>query len=126
MKLLIAKAVPTKVANLLDYLQFGVRAGIYGSQIVSLSELEALMPRPLAKAVVRTPTRAGGGIKWKAVPAGASIWITVPKEGSPLHGRHILITKSPDGQFARTGAAGAGKKRSEHASTWSYSRGKVS
>jgi hypothetical protein len=51
------------------------------------------------KAIIKTPTVPGGGrIDWDAVPVGASIWITVTDPESPMHGRHILITKRPDGQ----------------------------
>lgn len=59
----------------------------------------------LQKAVIRTPM-AGGRVDYDAVPVGASIWVTVKDESSPLHGRPILITKRPDGLFALEGGSG--------------------
>jgi len=61
----------------------------------------------LVKAIIPTPKKKGGiGVDYEVVPIGASIWVTVSNEKSPLHGRHILITKRPDGLFALTGGAG--------------------
>jgi superfamily II DNA or RNA helicase len=64
------------------------------------------LSRVLRKAVVRTPTTDKGRVDYDRVPKGASIWVTVTDESSPLHGRPILITKRPDGKFALTGGAG--------------------
>ena len=61
------------------------------------------MARPmLSKAVVPTPKGKDGRVDYGAVGAGDSIWITMTSEG-PLRGRHILISKRPDGLFAVTG-----------------------
>lgn len=59
----------------------------------------------LAKAVIRTPRKPDGSVDYEAVPVGASIWVRVTNEASPLHGRPILITKRPDHTFALTGGA---------------------
>lgn len=59
----------------------------------------------LLKGVIRTPM-TNGKVDYDQVPVGASIWVTVTDEGSPLHGRPILITKRPDGQFALEGGSG--------------------
>lgn len=61
----------------------------------------------LLKAVIRTPTGADGKVDYDAVPVGASIWVRITAEDSPLHGRPILITKRPDHTFALTGGAAA-------------------
>ncbi len=55
---------------------------------------------------ISTPYKEDGTVDYDKVPNGASIWVTVTKEGSPLHGRPIIITKRPDGLFAITGGAG--------------------
>lgn len=55
--------------------------------------------------IIRTPM-ANGRVDYDQVPAGASIWVTVTDESSPMHGRPILITKRPDGQFALEGGSG--------------------
>ena len=60
----------------------------------------------ISKAVIATPQDEHGNVDYDKVPKGQSIWITVTKEGSPLQGRHILITKRPDGLFAITGGSG--------------------
>jgi hypothetical protein len=59
----------------------------------------------LMKGVIRTPM-SGGKVDYDSVPVGASIWVTVKDESSPLHGRPILITKRPDGLFALEGGSG--------------------
>lgn len=59
----------------------------------------------LAKSVVKTPM-SGGKVDYDAVPSGASVWVTVKDESSPMHGRPILITKRPDGHFALEGGSG--------------------
>lgn len=61
------------------------------------------LPDALQKAVIHTPTNPGGSVAWGKVPVGASIWVTITKEGSPLRGRKLLLTKRPDQQFAVTG-----------------------
>lgn len=61
----------------------------------------------LRKAVIPTPViRGEGGAKvdWDKVPPGASVWITL-KTG-PLAGRHLLVTKRPDGKVAVVGGPG--------------------
>ena len=58
----------------------------------------------MVKAVIRTPMKEGGGVDYESVPVGGEIWITITKEG-PLQGRHIRISKRPDGLFAITGGA---------------------
>ena len=61
----------------------------------------------IEKAVIQTPVSdKDGSVLYDQVPSGASIWVTVTKEGSPLKGRPILITKRPDGLFALTGGSG--------------------
>ena len=62
----------------------------------------------IEKGVIKTPLRDDGGIDWDKVPKDgkSSIWITATKPGSPLEGRHILVTRRPDGLFAITGGAG--------------------
>lgn len=62
----------------------------------------------LLKAVIRTPM-SGGKVDYESVPVGASIWVTVTDDSSPMHGRPILITKRPDGQFALDGGSGVSK-----------------
>lgn len=59
----------------------------------------------IEKAVIATPSNPDGSVAYDKVPIGSAIWVTVTKEG-PLHGRHVLITKRPDGLFAITGGAG--------------------
>ena len=61
-------------------------------------------PGSMVKAVIRTPMKEGGGVDYESVPVGGEIWITITKEG-PLQGRHIRISKRPDGLFAITGGA---------------------
>lgn len=61
----------------------------------------------LLKATIATPKKADGGVDYDSVPVGASIWVTVTAESSPLHGRPILIQKRPDHQFALMGGSGA-------------------
>lgn len=58
------------------------------------------------KAVVETPHDEHGNVDYENVRPKDSIWITVTREDSPLKGRHILITKRPDGLFAITGGSG--------------------
>ena len=61
----------------------------------------------IEKAVIQTPVSdKDGSVLYDQVPSGASVWVTVTKEGSPLKGRPILITKRPDGLFALTGGSG--------------------
>ena len=60
----------------------------------------------LQKAVVSTPMSGEGKFNAKGVETGDSVWITVNDPESPLRGRHILITKRPDGLFALTGGGG--------------------
>jgi hypothetical protein len=61
----------------------------------------------IEKGVIRTPLKEDGSVDWDKVPKDGttSIWITVTKPG-PLEGRHILLTRRPDGLFAITGGAG--------------------
>ena len=61
----------------------------------------------LTKAFIKTPTTAHGSVDWEKIPVGASVWITVSKEDSPLHGKPILLTKRPDHLMAMTGRAGS-------------------
>jgi len=63
----------------------------------------------LQKAVVETPMSGKGKFEGKDVETGDSVWITVNDPESPLRGRHILITKRPDGLFALTGGGGQSK-----------------
>ena len=56
--------------------------------------------------VIDTPMGDDGKFNADAVPAGASVWITVTNPSSPMHRRPILITKRPDGLFALTGGGG--------------------
>ena len=64
----------------------------------------------LQKAVISTPMDPKAGkFNADAVPIGASIWLTVSNPESPLHGRHILITKRPDNLFVLTGGGGQKK-----------------
>ncbi|MDP3881762.1 MAG: hypothetical protein Q8Q31_02695, partial [Nanoarchaeota archaeon] len=62
----------------------------------------------LEKAVIQTPiNEKTGAVDYERVPSGQSIWVTVTAAGSPLAGRHIMLTKRPDGLFALTGGAGS-------------------
>jgi 2'-5' RNA ligase len=58
----------------------------------------------ISKAVIQTPQGKDGSVDYDKVPINQSIWVTVTRAG-PLAGRHILITKRPDGLFAITGGA---------------------
>ncbi|MBI2020144.1 DEAD/DEAH box helicase [Candidatus Daviesbacteria bacterium] len=64
----------------------------------------------LEKAVISTPTDKEGKFDATKVPIGASVWITIGNPESPLHGRHVMITKRPDGLMAITGGAGVDKE----------------
>lgn len=79
------------------YADAGLAVPAYGAPRVQI--------RALMKSVVRTPMK-GGSVDYDAVPAGSSIWVTVKDEHSPMHGRPVLITKRPDGQFALEGGSG--------------------
>lgn len=59
----------------------------------------------LMKSVIKTPM-SNGKVDYESVPTGASIWVTVKDESSPMHGRPILISKRPDGHFALEGGSG--------------------
>jgi hypothetical protein len=63
---------------------------------------------------VKTPQKADGSVDYEKVGVGDSIWVTVSNPDSPLAGRHILITKRPDGLFALTGGAGHKQIRDKH------------
>jgi uncharacterized membrane protein (UPF0127 family) len=67
----------------------------------------------IQKAVMDTPSDKDGKFDSTEVPSGASVWITVTNPESPLHGRHILITRRPDGLFALTGGGGVGDEDEE-------------
>jgi hypothetical protein len=67
----------------------------------------------LTKAVVTTPM-GKDGVEYDKVKTGDSIWITITNPESPLHGRHILITKRPDGLFAITGGMGGDTEARRH------------
>ena len=75
-------------------------------------DLEKLLPilsseQFLTKAeVISTPKDAEGKFAPDKVPVGKTVWITISDPESPLHGRHIQLTKRPDGLLAVTGGAG--------------------
>jgi 2'-5' RNA ligase len=68
-------------------------------------EDETLQKATVESRVIQTPTAPDGSVDYDKVQVGQTIWVTVTKEG-PLHGRHIQITKRPDGMFAITGGSG--------------------
>ena len=72
----------------------------------NLDQLLDFISNSISKAVIQTPMGSDGKFASKKVPTGSSVWITVTDSSSPLHGRHVLITKRPDGLFAITGGAG--------------------
>ncbi|MEK6860847.1 MAG: ADP-ribosyltransferase, partial [Nanoarchaeota archaeon] len=85
-----------------------------GSQEIAAARQRGLIPKEdniaklinfVQKAIVSTPMKEGK-FNPSPVQSGDSVWITVNDPQSPLSGRHILITKRPDGLFALTGGAG--------------------
>lgn len=70
--------------------------------------LKAATGETQAGKIIPTPKAKGGGVDYKQVPVGSAVWITVTKEG-PLEGRHLLITKRPDGLFGITGGLPKGR-----------------
>jgi len=75
--------------------------------------LNKMYEKFLQKAVIQTPTGKDGAVDYDKVPVGATIWVTVTKPG-PLQGRHIQITKRPDGLFALTGGSGYKQVADKH------------
>lgn len=71
-------------------------------------------PTSVEKAVVDTPSGNDGSVHYDKVNTGDSIWITIGNPESPLNGRHVLITKRPDGLFAITGGMGPGVDARRH------------
>ena len=74
--------------------------------VLKKSRPRSRLSRSLSKATISTPMK-DGSVDYDSVPIGATIWVTVTKETSPLHGRPIKITKRPDHSFALTGGSGA-------------------
>jgi len=72
------------------------------AQVVLLSKaVQGHIPTPM-----HTDKEGNRKVSYHKVPVGASIWVTVTDSASPLHGRHIMLTKRPDHQMAITGGAG--------------------
>lgn len=75
----------------------------FGPELIAL--LRKSHPRvtvdPINKAFLRNvPKTADGKIDYAAIPTGSTIWITVTDAASPMHGRHIPITKRGDGSMS--------------------------
>jgi superfamily II DNA or RNA helicase len=60
--------------------------------------------------IVDTPTDGD----FTKVEDGSSCWITITDESSPLHGRHVLITRRPDGLFAIDSHGTAAREIRQH------------
>lgn len=69
--------------------------------VVSFFDPTALMKAWMKQIPTMVDPKTGvKRIDYKKVPTGGTIWITIKKPDSPLRGRHIPITKRPDGKFA--------------------------